>query len=386
MDFLEIPPDLTCTQVGQKCHVPSGAKNIPPKAFKFDDLTFEKIEENKKRKRSLVGESRESYCATPQFALQTSSEELQSLVERLRLAGKASLFCEAVESNQCQPCSFFQTSSGKVIDRIAASNVEQQRGEEQCLYIHALYEHVPTYKHGDCLVDSVTAQKINDKVGVSIDRSIEVCLQTINQSTEPSWYLECSNRIAASIFGKVLNRRQSIHPSSLVKSITDRSTKGGTSMPAALRWGIEHEDIAIKQYSETNMHIVKKCGFVISPTWPWLGCSPDGIIFENDIPVGCLEIKCPYSKRDMKLEEASSNDKNFFLKSTNNGLKLKCKNGYYYQCQGVMNLLGLPWIDFAVYTSKDFHVERIYRDELLWMSYMLPSLTDFFVKYILPNL
>ena len=97
------------------------------------------------------------------------------------MAGKASLFCEAVESNQCQPCSFLQTSSGKVIDRIAASNVEQQRGEEQCLYIHALYEYVPTYKHGDCLVDSVTAQKINDKVGVSIDRSIEVCLQTINQ-------------------------------------------------------------------------------------------------------------------------------------------------------------------------------------------------------------
>ena len=197
MDFLEIPPDLTCTQAGQKWHVPSGAKSIPPKAFKFDDLTFEKIEENKKRKRSLVGESRESYCATPQFALQTSSEELQSLVERLRFAGKASLFCEAVESNQCQPCSFFQTSSGKVIDRIAASNVEQQRGEEQCLYIHALYEHVPTYKHGDCLVDSVTGQKINDKVGLSIDRSIKVCLQTVNQSTEPSLCLEHSNRLTA---------------------------------------------------------------------------------------------------------------------------------------------------------------------------------------------
>ena len=77
MDFLEIPPDL-----GKKHQI--WAKNIPPKAFKFDDLTFEKIEENRKRKRSLVGESRESYCATSQFALQTSSEELQSLVERLR--------------------------------------------------------------------------------------------------------------------------------------------------------------------------------------------------------------------------------------------------------------------------------------------------------------
>ena len=64
-------------------------------------------------------------------------------------------------------------------------------------------------------------------------------------------------------------------------------------MPAALRWGIDPEDIAIQQYSGTNMHIVKKCGFVINPTWPWLGCSPDGIIFENDIPVGSLEIKCP---------------------------------------------------------------------------------------------
>ena len=173
----------------------------------------------------MVGESRESYCATPQFALQTSSEELHSLLERLRLAGTASLFCEAVESNQCQPCSFFQTSRGKAIDRSEASNVKQQRGEEQCLYIHALCEHVPTYKHGDCLVDSVTAQKSNHTVVVSIDRSINVCLQTINQSTEPSWYLECSNRITASIFGTVVTRRQSIHPSSLVKSITDRSTK-----------------------------------------------------------------------------------------------------------------------------------------------------------------
>ena len=60
------------------------------------------------------------------------------------------------------------------------------------------------------------------------------------------------------------------------------------------------------------MHIVKTCGFMISPIWPWLGCSPDGIIFESDIPVGRLEIKCPYSKRDMKLEEAFSNGKNFF--------------------------------------------------------------------------
>ena len=43
--------------------------------------------------------SRDPYCAIPQFVLQTSADELQGLVERLRLAEKASLLCKAIESN-----------------------------------------------------------------------------------------------------------------------------------------------------------------------------------------------------------------------------------------------------------------------------------------------
>ena len=45
-----------------------------------------------------------------------------------------------------------------------------------------------------------------------------------------------------------------------------------------------------------------------------LGCSADGIIFQDDMPDGCLEVKYPYSKKDMTLQEASLNDKSFFLK------------------------------------------------------------------------
>ena len=387
MGAVEVPPDLTCTQVGQKWNVPSRANAIPSKAFKFEDLVFEKIEESKKRKRPLVTGSRDPYCATPQFALQTSADELKGLVERLRLTGKASLLCEAIESNEFQPCSMFKTSSCKAVDCIVASSLNQQKGDDPCWYIHALYEHVPSDRQNSELVDSDTLQNIFEKLGVSIERSTEVCLQTMSQSTEPIWYLECSKRITASYFGKVLNRRQSIHPTSLIKSITEKRMKGGKSMPTSLRWGVEHEEIAIRKYMESRKHIsAKKFGFVISPAWPWLGCSPDGIIFQDDIPVGCLEVKCPYSKKDMTLQEASLNDKSFFLKCTDNGLQLKYRNSYYYQCQGLLNLLGLPWIDFAVYTLKDFYVERIYRDESLWKSHMLPSLTGFFVKYIFPQL
>lgn len=35
-------------------------------------------------------------------------------------------------------------------------------------------------------------------------------------------------------------------------------------------------------------------GLIISQEFPWLGFSPDGVIFEENIPVKLVEIKCPY--------------------------------------------------------------------------------------------
>ncbi len=58
-------------------------------------------------------------------------------------------------------------------------------------------------------------------------------------------------------------------------------------------------------------------------------------------------------------------DKNFFLRLVGDCVQLKRKHSYYCQCQGVLNLLGYDWIDFVVYTTKDVHVERIRKDELL---------------------
>ncbi len=110
---------------------------------------------------------------------------------------------------------------------------------------------------------------------------------------------------------------------------------------------------------------ITKCGLVVSPQWLWLGCSPDGIILKNSIPVGCIEVKCPYSKGDMKLEEASASDKYFFLMSIEGRLALKWNHTYFYHCQGVLNILGLNWIDFIVYTQKDIHIERIQVDKNL---------------------
>lgn len=84
-------------------------------------------------------------------------------------------------------------------------------------------------------------------------------------------------------------------------------------MPASLQWGLDNEEKVIIKHrdeisKEDNVEI-KLSGLVVSPRWPWLGCSPDGIIVNKDtcIPVGCIEAKCHYSNIDMNVHEAFHN-------------------------------------------------------------------------------
>ena len=77
--------------------------------------------------------------------------------------------------------------------------------------------------------------------------------------------------------------------------------------------------------------------------------------------------------------EAACTDRNFCLEAADGKYRLKRRHNYFYQCQGVMNLLNLDWINFVVFTKKDMHIERIHKDSFLWRSKMLPELTSFFV-------
>ena len=234
------------------------------------------------------------------------------------------MFCEAIESNNYQPCSLFQTSSIRALEKFSGSIFNEQT---EFHYIHRLNCEVPHDNDvSELQLKEEIIQNILSKVGISVEKSIEICTKTIQQSEEPAWYLERSKRITASIFGKVLNKRSNNYPSSLIKAVLDKNKYCLDSMPAPLRWGINSENTAIAKYSELNPELeVKKFGFIISPKWPWSSGTPDGFIFDNDCPVGGLEVKCPFSKRDMTLEEASLKDWTFFLKLTDAGLKLKKK-------------------------------------------------------------
>ena len=54
-------------------------------------------------------------------------------------------------------------------------------------------------------------------------------------------------------------------------------------MPTSIKWGIDNEPVALEKYRAKKGEdiLVADCGLVINPAWPWLACSPDGIIYNN---------------------------------------------------------------------------------------------------------
>ena len=382
----QIPQNTTCTQLPQAWSVPSGSSKSLKKAVKFEELLFEKAEASKPNKRYMVKGKREGYCATPQFALSVTMEEIKAMANAFNDAYRAPLFTGALASNNYEPYQLSNSSSTKKYkqDNMLVSDAVPTLQMES-LVVDWIFKNVP----GDYVPPlNYTLEQlklIEATVGLTVSSAKEICASTIGQSTNTRWHAERSRRVTSSIFGKIVNRRKSVHPTSLIKSILNEHKKASVS--ASVHWGVDNETNAILKYQNElqNKATVANCGLVVSPKWPWLGCSPDGIVMNEGVPVGCVEVKCPYSIKEMSIHEAATSVKDFYIKQIEAGLnKLKVKHAYFYQCQGVLNILNLPWIDFVVYTTVDIYIERIYNDVTLWENKMLPELTSFYFSFILP--
>lgn len=213
--------------------------------------------------------------------------------------------------------------------------------------------------------DMAIKENIEKDVGVSLEQSQFIEAQTRGQSSSNIWFFERSKRVTASIFERVMNRREKIFPKSVIDSIT-KGRDGKKIYSASLQWG--KEAVALEMYKNSyckELQVVES-GLIINPQWPWLGASTDGVLVTNGRAVGCIKIKSPFKKKDKTLLNACK-DKKFYMEMSHTGLpSLKKLHAYSYQCQGVMNILGLEWLDSIVYTEKDLHVQRIPCDKKVW--------------------
>ena len=127
-------------------------------------------------------------------------------------------------------------------------------------------------------------------------------------------------------------------------------------------------------------------GLTIHPQHHWLAASPDGLITDpsSPDPAGIVELKNPYTQRDMPLSEAAKG-RDFCLTDSNGCLKLKRTHKFYHQVQATMFCTKRKWCDLVVRTNVDLHIERINWDPT-FRTNVLPKLHSFYFTAILPEL
>lgn len=192
---------------------------------------------------------------------------------------------------------------------------------------------------------------------------MEIEESTRGQSRSERWKTEREKRITASNFGTICRARDQ---TGCIRNLLYPPNIG---MCKAVQHGWKYERIALKHFEEKTRVKTAPCGLFVCKSSPMIAATPDAIIDDDTI----LEIKCPYSAWDRKIDETVLP----YLTKTDNGYELKVQHPYFYQCQGQMLCSGRHLCKFIVYTSKDFISIDVPRNET-FIREMLDKLTDFY--------
>lgn len=201
---------------------------------------------------------------------------------------------------------------------------------------------------------------------------------TTDQALSATWHNERRQRITASHFGRIMTRKAPITDLYLGSMF---NAKPFVSAPTT--YGTSNEKLARQRYIRQSKLHVHDCGFLVNPEFPFLGASPDGKVCDGAV-TGIIEIKCPYSIRDMTIPEAvACAEKNHlvFLEKVGTDIRLQRNHLHWYQVQGQLLVSGAPFCDFICYTKVDFHVERIQPDSQTMLA-ILTRMKDVYVNNV----
>lgn len=210
-----------------------------------------------------------------------------------------------------------------------------------------------------------TVEDLVDALRVTVEEVELIQVMTIGQADNPLWLDARQWRITASNFGRVCNRNfRVLYPPSLKKIILGDYGRPNT---AAINWGCEHENVALEAYQQRTATEVDVCGLFLSATFPFLGATPDGLVYTALGTIGIVEVKCPYKHRNSTIVDACE-DAQFCLSinSDSGQPNLKRSHDYYYQIIGQLEITGAVYCDFVVWTLLDMHIERVLMDTEVW--------------------
>ncbi|KAK6184404.1 hypothetical protein SNE40_006885 [Patella caerulea] len=163
-------------------------------------------------------------------------------------------------------------------------------------------------------VSNVCREFLLNSILISVKDAISLEKRTVLQSDCLEWVNQYKVRLTASNFGKLFKRIQ-MPTEALLKSIFGAKDQGYVkAISHGKRTESTAKDIYAKYNMQKNVFLIFDADLCISSTYPYLGASPDGKIFDPTAadPYGLLEIKCPYRKRKEMLEQALL-DPGFYL-------------------------------------------------------------------------
>ena len=164
---------------------------------------------------------------------------------------------------------------------------------------------------------------------------------TKGQSRNKFWFQKRKTVLTASNFGNVAKTK--VEPSKKLKAIlySNFTTE-------AVQYGIESEqkatDLFTREMSKDGITVtVEEPGLSLSKDKPYLGASLDRIVTITDTNEKWgMEIKSPFSKAGMTVDEACKS-KNFFLEKLSDGsVRLKRNHDYFCQVQGQLYCSIMP--------------------------------------------
>ncbi|XP_049515793.1 uncharacterized protein LOC119435437 [Dermacentor silvarum] len=350
--YAEAPPEMSCTELPQIWRRPRGHKipassvdEVDWRAARPDGLSYplqSRLYEARKRPQSVE----EVQKAVRQFAREMAAHTASPLLEH------------------------WHSATPKKADSLFGETCEGS----------LLWSQKPFVPHDFTTYLCPEIQALM----LSVDEARQLQQTSRQQIQSATWKAARKNRLTASNFGVAVTRENWTQ-----KGLQNLTTDRDLSRVRAIQYGVSSEAMAVQQYERTLRtfrHNIETfhCGLIVDPTCPWLGASPDRVVWdpEEQSPHGIVEVKCPYSMRDLKVPSTQGS---CLVKDGNGTYRLNRTHFYYYQVIGQMALSGLTWADFVVYAPQFLVVERIRFSESEWQK-CKNRLDSFYFSTLLPYL
>ena len=118
----------------------------------------------------------------------------------------------------------------------------------------------------------------------------------------------------------------------------------------AMMHGIMMEPVALEAYQMRTGTDAREVGFVIHDEHDWLAISPDALVYDDGVPVGGVEIKCPSTKNHIAYISGG-----------------KVPAIYKHQVMHYFIVVDtLQWVDFVSFDpriSKNLFIFRVHRND-----------------------